>query len=82
MIKNLVFDFGNVLVNHDLHPLLGRCFDGDEMRKTQFLEILSNRDFIDACDRGIISFDGMLKHAIQKNPEFRDAFLQMTGSPT
>lgn len=75
MIRNLVFDFGNVLVYHDLHPLLGRYFDGDEMRKAQFLEIISNRDFIDTCDRGIISFDRMLKLAIRKNPEFRDAFL-------
>ena len=30
MIKNLIFDFGKVLVNHDLQPLLERHFGDDE----------------------------------------------------
>lgn len=75
MIKNFVFDFGNVLVNHDLRPLIERYFNGDEERVEQFYHILSNRDFTDACDRGIVSFDEMLNHAIQNNPEFREAFV-------
>ena len=31
MIKNLIFDFGKVLVNHDLQPLLERHFGDDEV---------------------------------------------------
>jgi len=32
MIKNLIFDFGKVLVNHDLQPLLERHFGDDSIR--------------------------------------------------
>ena len=38
MIKNLIFDFGKVLVNHDLQPLLERHF-GDESVFTKFYQI-------------------------------------------
>lgn len=75
MIKNLVFDFGNVLVKHDLRPLLQRHFGEKGSQMASFLSILSNQDFTDTCDRGVLSFDEMLNLAIQKHPEFRDAFL-------
>ena len=75
MIKNLIFDFGKVLVNHDLQPMLERYFGNDTERMRRFHDILSDRDFIDQCDRGIIPFEEMLSMAIRKNPEYSDAFL-------
>ena len=42
MIKNLIFDFGKVLVNHDLQPLLERHFGDDEVSLIGFHKILSD----------------------------------------
>lgn len=75
MIKNLVFDFGKVLVNHDLQPVLDRYFGDSTNDKSRFAEILSDRGFIDDCDRGIISFDEMIESSAAKWPEFADALL-------
>lgn len=75
MIKNLIFDFGKVLVNHDLQPMLERHFGSDTDGMKRFHDILSDRDFIDQCDRGIIPFDEMLRLSIRKHPEYTDAFL-------
>lgn len=75
MIKNLVFDFGKVLVNHDLQPVLDRYFGDSTDDKSRFAEILSDRGFIDDCDRGIIPFDEMIESAAAKRPEFADALL-------
>ena len=38
MIKNLIFDFGKVLVNHDLQPLLERHFGDDEVSLIGFTQ--------------------------------------------
>ena len=75
MIKNLVFDFGKVLVNHDLQPVLDRYFGDSTDDKSRFAEILSDRGFIDDCDRGIIPFDEMIESSAAKWPEFADALL-------
>lgn len=75
MIKNLVFDFGKVLVNHDLQPVLDRYFGDSTDDKSRFAEILSDRGFIDDCDRGFIPFDEMIESSAAKWPEFADALL-------
>lgn len=75
MIRNLVFDFGNVLVKHDLRPMLKRYFGNDTDGMDRFCGILSDREFIDLCDRGIVPFDEMLGRAIRRNPEYTGAFL-------
>ena len=71
MIKNLIFDFGKVLVNHDLQPLLERHFGDDEVSLIGFL---SDPEFINMCDRGIIPFEKMIDGAIKRYPEYSDAF--------
>ena len=74
MIKNLIFDFGKVLVNHDLQPLLERHFGDDEVSLIGFHKILSDPEFINMCDRGIIPFEKMIDGAIKRYPEYSDAF--------
>ena len=74
MIKNLIFDFGKVLVNHDLQPMLERYFGDDEVSLIGFHKILSDPEFINMCDRGIIPFDKMIDGAIKRYPEYSDAF--------
>lgn len=73
MIRNLVFDFGNVLVHHDLQPIVNALFKDNLQEKSEFLGILSDRDFVDTCDRGIIPFDEMLERAIKQYPEYEYA---------
>lgn len=75
MIKSFVFDFGKVLLNHDLLPMLHHYFNGDAVKVEQFYNILSNRYFIDLCDRGIVPFEKMIELAVKKNPEYSDAFM-------
>ena len=75
MIKNIIFDFGNVLVNHDLRPILERYFGNDSKAMEIFSAILSDREFVDTCDRGIIPFDRMVDNMIQQYHEFQNAFL-------
>ena len=74
MIKNLIFVFFKVLVNHDLQPLLERHFGDDEVSLIGFHKILSDPKFINMCDRGIIPFDKMIDGAIKRYPEYSDAF--------
>ena len=74
MIKNLIFDFGNVLVNVDSHAVLKRYFKVDNGAEERFYAILTSPEFTEACDRGLISFDDLIKEAQAKNPHFADAF--------
>ena len=45
MIKNIIFDFGNVPVNHDLRPMLKRYFGNDSkaMDKFDIFRLLDGR---------------------------------------
>lgn len=74
MIKNLIFDFGKVLVNHDLQAVLEHYFKEDKESKEYCLSILSSPEFTEACDRGLISFDELIKEIQVRNPRFSDAF--------
>lgn len=74
MIKNLIFDFGKVLVNHDLHAVLERYFKGDKETEKQFCAILAEPGFVEACDLGFVPFDELIRKAQLNNPQFADAF--------
>lgn len=73
MIKNLVFDFGKVLVNHDLQAVLERYFKEDKESEERCLSILSSPEFTEACDRGLLSLDELIREAQSKHPRFSDA---------
>lgn len=75
MIKNLVFDFGKVLVDHDLRPFVDRFFANDVMGRKRFIEILSDKEFINKRDRGERSFGEMMDEAVARYPEFSEALL-------
>ncbi|WP_294609644.1 HAD family phosphatase [uncultured Bacteroides sp.] len=74
MIKNLIFDFGKVLVNHDLHAVLERYFKGDKETEERFCAILASPAFTEACDRGLIPFEELIRETRLKYPHFSDAF--------
>lgn len=74
MIKNIIFDFGNVLVTHDLRPMLKCFFGNDSKAMDAFNAILSDRNFVDNCDRGVFPFEKMVDNMIRQYPEFNSAF--------
>ena len=74
MIKNLVFDFGKVLVNHDLHAVLERYFKGDKETEKCFCTILASPAFTQACDLGLVPFGELIRKAQLEHPQFADAF--------
>lgn len=82
MIKNLIFDFGKVLVNHDLHAVLEHYFKEEKEAMERCMAILASPEFTEACDRGIIPLDELIREAQHNNPLcsealrfFRDNYL-------
>lgn len=53
-IKNLVFDFGKVLVDYDFIPVMKAFFKDDTLREEEFRKIFISDEFIDECDREVI----------------------------
>ena len=74
MIKNLIFDFGNVLVNQDLQAIFKENFEKDKEIKEQCLNIVSSPEFTEAWDRGLIPFDELIKEIQMKHPRLCGAF--------
>ncbi len=73
MIKNLIFDFGQVLVHHNPQPLFHRIFGDDEASIAELRRILSEPEFLDPCDRGTIPFEKVIDDTIKRHPEYEDA---------
>lgn len=73
MIKNLIFDFGQVLVRHNPLPLFHRIFGDDEASITELQHILSEPEFLDPCDRGTIPFEKVIDNTIKRYPEYKEA---------
>lgn len=72
-IKNLIFDFGKVLVDYDFMPVLHRYFKENREEEAEFCKFFINQDFIDACDREEIPFRDIIENAKRDNPRFAGA---------
>lgn len=80
MIKNLIFDFGNVLVSYDFMAFLDRFFGDDKEREEVFAERYISPEFLDICDREAKPFGEMI--AEQKKQTHRwltDCNISTTG---
>lgn len=73
MIKNLIFDFGKVLVDYDFRPVLDRYFKDNKVEEDRFCDLFTSAEFIDACDLELIPFEELIKETQDKHPHFRDA---------
>ncbi|WP_286145327.1 HAD family hydrolase [Bacteroides caecimuris] len=73
MIKNLIFDFGKVLVDYDFQHVLNRYFKEDKESERKFCDIFMSKEFIDACDRELIPFEELIKETQRAHPYFHDA---------
>lgn len=73
IIRNLIFDFGKVLVDYDFKPVIHQFFN-DEGQERRFLEIVTDDIFIDRCDLEDIPFAEIIENMKLTYSEFADAF--------
>lgn len=69
MIKNLIFDFGKVLVDYDFEAIIDTFFDyAEELAK--FKQAIVSPDFIDSCDKEDIPFAEIIRNAQKQYPQW------------
>lgn len=73
MIRNLVFDFGKVLVDYDFRHIISKFFN-DSDKEERFFKIATNDEFMDMVDKEEKPFDVFIEEQQRKYPEFKDAF--------
>ena len=72
MIKNVIFDFGNVLIDWNPAYLFLPYFNGDEEKCRFFTDNVCNRDWFTRMDRGE-SMDKCVAELQSTYPEYADA---------
>jgi len=75
MIKNLIFDFGKVLVDYDFLPLLKSMFV-DEVERAEFMSMFCTSEFTDRCDKGDRLFSEVIDECRRQYPQWDRQFLQ------
>ena len=71
MIKNLIFDFGKVLICYDYTSFLKTIFDDDDERRG-FEEVFCGAEFVRRCDLGEDSFIDLIRESQAKYPHWRN----------
>lgn len=69
MIRNIIFDFGKVLVDYDYEPFLESFIEKEEDR-IKFAEVVCTPEFVLMCDRGDVSFEELIKMTQAEHPEW------------
>lgn len=69
MIKNIILDFGKVLVDYDFE-LFFRRYVPNEERRNKFIPILYNDGLTPVIDRGEKPFSEIVEDLIAENPEY------------
>lgn len=72
MIKNIIFDFGKVLVDYDFLLFVDKIFDGEDEDddKRVFSLLITCQDFVDECDLELIPFADLIKRKQAEYPRF------------
>lgn len=73
MIRNIIFDFGKVLVDYDFVPVVHQFFN-DPDKERRFLAIATADEFINRCDLEEKPFREIVEDMKALHPEFSDAF--------
>lgn len=71
MIKNLIFDFGKVLVTYDFNYIVDTFFD-DSVELAEFKKVIIDSGFIDQCDKEDIPFRELILQKQQEYPQWRE----------
>lgn len=69
MIRNIVFDFGKVLVDYSFPQFLS-TFIKDEQQMLQFSSVLCSRVVVDRFDRGALSFHEIIEETRAEHPQW------------
>lgn len=69
MIKNLIFDFGKVLVDYDFEAFFRKQIT-DTDRCKAFIPVLHNEEIQQLLDREAKPFNEIMEEIIQMNPQF------------
>lgn len=87
MIRNVIFDYGNVLIDWSPWYLFFDHFGGDEAKCRHFLEHICNREWFTRVDQGE-SMDSCIEDLQRQYPEwaddislFRDRWFDMCHGP-
>ncbi|MGD9637885.1 MAG: HAD family hydrolase [Alphaproteobacteria bacterium] len=70
-IKNVVFDFGNVLIAWDVKSLYVKIFNGDEQKASWFLSNICTLEWNRQLDEGV-TFDDAIAQLLGKWPEYEE----------
>lgn len=73
-IRNIVFDFGKVLVDYDFMPVLRQIIP-DEERLAEFGRLFATQEFIDLCEKEDEPFHDIIQRMRVRYPQF-DAELE------
>jgi len=76
MIKNIVFDFGQVLVDYDFPDFLASLIE-DEQERKKFGKIFCSREFCDRCDRGEETFREIINKSRQEYPQWDQLLVEL-----
>lgn len=69
MIKNLIFDFGKVLVDYDFFHTIRRYFQSEEELQ-EFGVLFTSIEFLNQCDKEEIPFLEIIRQAQREHPKF------------
>lgn len=69
MIKNLIFDFGKVLVDYDFFHTIRTYFASDEDLQ-EFATLFTTPEFLDRCDMEVEPFVEIIRDSQRKYPKF------------
>ena len=78
MIKNLIFDFGKVLVDYDFEAFF-RKYIPDTDRCQAFTPVLYNEELQQLLDREERPFEVIMEEWIEKNKEFEQEIPRCGG---
>ncbi len=71
MIKNLIFDFGKVLVDYDFSHIIDPLFD-NEADKKEFYTFFASLDFVNELDREVTPFLEIIQKKQREYPKYTE----------
>lgn len=71
MIKNIIFDFGKVLVDYDFSPVIASFFN-DKKAEEEFLHLFASPEFLDICDKEDTPFAEIIEDMKRKYPQYAE----------
>lgn len=73
-VKNIVFDFGNVLIDWNPHYFYDNYF-GDSKQSQEFIDTVITTEWLKRIDAGH-TLDECIEEAVMKHPQYEDAIRQ------